>query len=136
MTDIALESYNLERQVLGIARNKDFTETQRDAETQRIYNAMGDLNLKTGVKYIKSIDNGNDTETDVQVINDFISTNDTKFYNQLKENIVDLSNQWKIPDIEIKCGEENCDTEYKSKIDLDYSNFFGLQFLHSRNLIS
>ena len=136
MTDIALENYNLERQVLGIARNKDFTENQRDAETQKMYSAMNDLNLKTAVKYIKSINSVSDTETDVQAIQEFIATNDTKFYNQLKENIVDLSNQWKIPDIEIKCGEENCDTAYKSKIDLDYSNFFGLQFLHSRNLIS
>lgn len=97
---------------------------------------MNELNLRTAVLYIKSIDNSTNTETDVKLIRDFISTNDTRFYKELKDNIFNLSNQWKIPDLEVLCGDEGCENQYKSKIDLDYSNFFGLQFLHSRNLIN
>jgi hypothetical protein len=136
MSDIALENYTLERQIIQIAKNKDFTDNQRDQETQKIYNKMNELNLRTAVLYIASIDNSANTETDAQVIKDFILTNDTRFYKELKENIFSLSNQWKLPDLEVVCGDEGCENKYKSQIDLDYSNFFGLQFLHSRNLIN
>lgn len=136
MSDIAIENYTLERQIIQIAKNKDFTDNQRDNETQKIYNKMNELNLSTAVLYIQSIDNSANTETDTQLIKDFISTNDTRFYKELKENIFDLSNQWKLPNLEVVCGAEECGNKYKSQIDLDYSNFFGLQFLHSRNLIN
>lgn len=136
MSDIAIENYTLERQIIQIAKNKDFTDNQRDNETQKIYNKMNELNLRTAVLYIASIDNSANTETDAQVIKDFILTNDTRFYKELKENIFSLSNQWKLPDLEVVCGDEGCENKYKSQIDLDYSNFFGLQFLHSRNLIN
>ena len=136
MSDIAIENYTLERQIIQIAKNKDFTDNQRDNETQKIYNKMNELNLSTAVLYIQSIDNSANTETDAQLIKDFISTNDTRFYKELKENIFDLSNQWKLPNLEVVCGAEECGHKYKSQIDLDYSNFFGLQFLHSRNLIN
>jgi hypothetical protein len=136
MSDIAIENYTLERQIIQIAKNKDFTDNQRDNETQKIYNKMNELNLSTAVLYIQSIDNSANTETDAQLIKDFISTNDTRFYKELKENIFDLSNQWKLPNLEVVCGAEECGHKYKSQIDLDYSNFFGLQFLHSMNLIN
>ena len=52
-----------------------------------------------------------------------------------KEKIYELSNQWQLPSADVVCGGEECDNTYSTKIDLDYSSFFGLQFLRSRNLI-
>ena len=46
MSDIALENYTLERQIIQIAKNKDFTDNQRDQETQKIYNKMNNLNFQ------------------------------------------------------------------------------------------
>ena len=71
MSDIAIENYTLERQIIQIAKNKDFTDNQRDNETQKIYNKMNELNLSTAVLYIQSIDNSANTETDAQLIKDF-----------------------------------------------------------------
>jgi hypothetical protein len=93
------------------------------------------MNLRVALTYIKSVENSVDTETNLDAITQFVTENDAKFYNELKENIFELSNRWKIPNTNCQCSNEECNFDYQTKIDMDYSNFFGLKFLHARNLI-
>jgi len=136
MTDFSVENYAFERQLLQIAREKDLTDEQKDAASKEIYTKTNDLNLRVAISYIRSITNNTESETDLSAITEFIVHNDAIFYNKLKDHIFDLSNRWRVPAMEVTCANEECGVSYKSKIDLDYSNFFGLKFLHSRNLIS
>ena len=136
MTQIQIENYALERTLIQIAGNNDLSKEDKDKESQKIYTAISELNLKTAISYIKSIEKQDQKETDLQAITDFISSNDAKFFNELKDSVTQLSGDWKIPDVEIVCVNEECDNQYKSRVEMDYSSFFGLRQLHSRNLIS
>lgn len=136
MTDFSIENYTNERQLLQIAKDSSLSEEQKNAASKEIYSRINDLNLRVAISYIKSVSNSVDSETNFEAITEFVIQNDAVFYNKLKESIFELSNSWKFPNINITCANENCKKEYSSKVDLDYSNFFGLKFLHSRNLIS
>jgi len=136
MTQIQVENYSLDRTLVQIAGNNDLSKEDKDKESQKIYTAISELNLKTAISYINSIEKQDQKETDLQAITDFIASNDAKFFNELKDSVTKLSANWKIPDIDIKCSNEECLHEYKSRLEMDYSSFFGLQQLHSRNLIS
>lgn len=136
MTDFAVENYQYERTLLQIAKDPNLNDDEKNKQTKEQYNRSNDLNLRVAISYIKSITNSTDSETNLESITNFIVNNDAEFYNELKSNIQKLSMQWELPSVDIACGGEECDNTYSTKVDLDYSNFFGLKFLHSRNLIS
>jgi hypothetical protein len=136
MTDFSIENYTYERQLIQVAQNNDTSEDEKNKATKEIYNKINDQNLRVAISYIKSITNNTEAETDIAAITQFIINNDAVFYNKLKESIFELSNLWKVPKMETVCANEECKHTYDSKVELDYSNFFGLKFLHSRNLIS
>ena len=136
MTDFAVENYQYERTLLQIAKDTNLNDDEKNKQTKEQYNRSNDLNLRVAISYIKSITNSTDSETNLESITNFIVNNDAEFYNELKSNIQKLSMQWELPSVDIACGGEECDNTYSTKVDLDYSNFFGLKFLHSRNLIS
>lgn len=136
MTDVSVENYGIERTLYQISQNDSLTEEQKNAASKEAYKKMNDLNLRVAISYIKSITNNSESETDINTITEFITQNDSIFYNKLKESIFDLSNKWRIPKMKVTCASEECSHEYQANVDMDYSNFFGLRFLHSRNLIS
>lgn len=136
MTDFAVENYQYERTIIQIASDTNLSDEEKNKQTKEQYNRSNDLNLRVAISYIKSISNSTDSETNLESITNFIVNNDAEFYNELKSNIQKLSMQWELPTVDIACSGEECTNTYKSKVDLDYSNFFGLKFLHSRNLIS
>lgn len=136
MTDFSIENYTNERQLIQIAQDNQMSDDEKNEATKNIYNKINDQNLRVAISYIKSISNNSDSETDLNTIREFIVNNDAVFYNKLKQSIFELSNLWKVPKMTTECANEECDNTYESKVELDYSNFFGLKFLHSRNLIS
>jgi hypothetical protein len=136
MTDFAVENYQYERTILQIASDTNLSDEEKNKQTTDQYNKSNDLNLRVAISYIKNIANSTDSETNLESITNFIVNNDAEFYNELKSNIQKLSMQWELPNIDIDCSGEECTNTYSTKVDLDYSNFFGLKFLHSRNLIS
>ena len=135
MSDFSTENYTYERQQIQIAGNTSMSDEDKDAMTKQLYEQTNTMNLRVALTYIKSMENSVDTETNLDAITQFVTENDAKFYNELKENIFELSNRWKIPNTNCQCSNEECNFDYQTKIDMDYSNFFGLKFLHARNLI-
>jgi len=136
LTDFAVENYTYERTLLQIGQQEDLDEKQKNAAMKDVYNKVSELNLRIAVSYIDTITNGNESESDINEITKFVTSNDAVFYQNLKDGITDLSNKWKLPPLKVQCANEECQKEYNTKVELDYSNFFGLKFLHSRNLIS
>jgi hypothetical protein len=138
-TDFSLENYTLERQLTQIKQIDPTKENAKelDKQLQTIYNQSSLLNMNLAISHIESIvDSNGELESNVEVINDFIKNNDAEFYSKLKEGIHTLTRKWNLPNIEVECGGEDCDNKYKSSLDVDYSNFFGVRSLRSRNLIS
>ena len=133
MSDFSTENYTYERQQIQITQAID---GDKDAMTKQLYEQTNTINLRVAIAYIESVSNDNDTENSIEAITEFVTNNDAVFYNKLKTSIYDLSSRWKVPNLDVTCVSDECGKNYTTKIDLDYSNFFGLKFLHSRNLIS
>ena len=136
LTDFAVENYTNERTMIQIGQQADLTDQQKNTALKDVYANVNNLNLRIAVSYIDSITNGEDSESDINEIIKFVTNNDAVFYTNLKNGITDLSNKWKLPPLKVQCANEECEKEFETKVELDYSNFFGLKFLHSRNLIS
>ena len=134
MTDFSVENYSYERQLVELGRNTTLTAEQNNIESKKSYAHINNLNLRVAISYIQSIKDNENEETNMDAITEFIVGNDSIFYTKLKDNIFDLSNRWRTPTMDVVCANEECKHEYVSKVELDYSNFFGLKFLHSRNL--
>ena len=136
LTDYAIENYTNERTIIQIGQQTELDDSAKNKALSDIYKQSNSLNLRIAVSYIDAITDGQNEESDINEITKFVSGNDAAFYNKLKEGIMDLSNKWKLPPLTVTCANEECNNEYNTKVELDYSNFFGLKFLHSRNLIS
>jgi hypothetical protein len=135
MTDFSIENYSYDRHMIEIAKS-DLKQEEKDSQTKDVFLKSNELNLRVAISYIESVSNDNDTENSIEAITEFVTNNDAVFYNKLKTSIYDLSSRWKVPNLDVTCVSDECGKNYTTKIDLDYSNFFGLKFLHSRNLIS
>jgi len=132
-TEFSKEQYVLERQMTQIT-NATITQEEKDKMLQDILTKMTNITLRLSVSYIDSITDGTDSEADRNKILDFISNNDAEFYKELQAKIKSISENWNLPTFDIICGAEECSTEYKSKINVDYASFFGAKSLRSRNL--
>mgnify|MGYP000403691324 CR=1 FL=1 len=135
MTNFSIENYSFERQLIEIGRNNDMTDEEKNKNSKNSYSQINNLNLRVAISYIESVKNEISEETNIDEISNFVAQNDSVFYNKLKDNIYELSNRWRTPTIDVSCSDEECNHDYRSNVELDYSNFFGLRFLHSRNLI-
>jgi hypothetical protein len=134
-TEFSIEHMTLQRTLLAVNNNKDLDEKDRENQIKKLFAESETLNLRLAVSHIESITNGEETETDNSAILEFIQNNDQEFYKKLRTGIKDLTERWNLPNIEINCASEECKTNYKTNIDLDYSSFFGAPSLSSRNLI-
>ena len=134
-TDFSMENFQLERQLLTANENKEVSKDEKEKIIQGIFAESSKLNLRLAVSHIESIQSETDVESDQAEILDFIQHNDSEFYSKLRTGIKELTDKWNLPNIEIACGGEDCDKQYSTKLELDYSNFFGTRSLSSRNLI-
>ena len=128
------EQYTLERTATQIDRS-ELSQEEKDKQVQTILEKMTNLTLRLSVSYIDKITDGTDEEADKSKILEFISNNDAKFYKELQAKVKEISDQWNLPTFDITCAAEDCGTQYKSKIGMDYSSFFGNSSSPSRNLM-
>lgn len=134
-TDFSMQNFALERQVLAINNNSDLKREDKEAQLQEVFKQSSKLNLLVAVSHIESIEKNGLTESVTENILEFIENNDAVFYGKLRDNIKELTEKWNLPNIDIQCVAEDCGKSYKTKLNLDYSNFFGARSLNSRNLI-
>lgn len=133
-TDFSVESYTLERQILDVEK-QDVSREEKDKQLQTLMTQAAQLNIRVAVAHLASIDNGEEKEVDRSVILEWIKDNDATFYDKLKAGIYELTNRWELPPFEVQCENAECGKTYTTKLDMDYSNFFGARSLSSRNLI-
>ena len=134
-TNFSIEHYQYDRELYQVLSLKDETEEEKDKRAKSVYAKTAKLNLRLAISHIESVSNGHEEESDPNVISEFINNNDAEFFAKLREGITDLTSKWNLPQFTIKCSNEECTKEYKAAINVDYSNFFGVSSLRSRNLI-
>ena len=134
-TEFSIENYQYDRELYQVLSQKDVSEEDKDNHAKTVYAKSAKLNLRLAISHIESVSNGVEEETDPITISEFINNNDAEFFAKLRTSITDLTNRWNLPQFTIKCSNEECAKEYKAAINVDYSNFFGVRSLRSRNLI-
>lgn len=135
LTEFSREQYMLERQMVQI-NNSASPQQEKDKMLQDVLTQMTDITLRLSVSYIDSITDGTESEADRTKILDFIANNDAAFYKELQKKVKGITDNWNLPVFDVVCGDEKCATNYKTKINVDYSSFFGASSLRSRNLTS
>jgi hypothetical protein len=122
-TEFNLREYTLQRQIIAIG-NSDLDQLDRDKETKRILEELARLNLEIAVSHIESLSAEGELENDPKAIYNFIAQTDAKFFDALKDAVGMLKENWDMPDMEVKCANEECGKVSKTSLDVDYSNFF------------
>lgn len=137
MTDYSHKQYSLDKQLVQISQSKD--DDNKEQMQQEIIKKLTNLNLEVAIAYVNSIQDVNaedNTEYNVESIQEFILNNDAEFFNKLVEKVKEMTNAWSLPSFDISCEDETCDSDWKTQLKVDYSSFFGTNSFHSRNLIS
>lgn len=133
-TNFSIENYQIDRELYQIV-SQDIDENEKDKQAKTAYAKSATLNLRLAIAHIEKVSNGQEEETDPTIISEFINNNDAEFFSKLRNGITDLTKRWNLPQFDIVCSNEDCAKEYKAAINVDYSNFFGVSSLRSRNLI-
>ena len=95
---------------------------------------MTQLAAEIGLTHVHNISNGNDVEFNFLEIKHFLVTNDSMFFNAVQDRVKEMNDSWSLPEITVTCINEECGKDFKTKINVDYSSFFGNKSLSSRNL--
>lgn len=132
-TKFNMQQYQLEKTIANLNQSELTTE-ERDSKIGELLLESSKLNLLIAVSHIVSIEADGEAESDSETIYNFISENDSEFYGSLKENIKTLTDRWKLPNIDVQCANGECQVLYPTKLNMDYSSFFGLPSSRSRTL--
>lgn len=132
-TDFSKQNFTLQKKLVQIEKlpddNKDKDELRQD-----IFNEMTQLAAEIGLTHVHNISNGNDVEFNFLEIKHFLVTNDSMFFNAVQDRVKEMNDSWSLPEITVTCINEECGKDFKTKINVDYSSFFGNKSLSSRNL--
>lgn len=134
-TDFTIEAYKTERQLMQLDK-LNLPPEERDKNVNALLQSSAELNLRLAVAHLFAISDGNESEQNRDAIIEWMRDNDAEFYQNLRKSISDLTERWKLPKFDTACANEECQKTFSSKVDMDYSNFFGTRSLHSRTLIS
>jgi len=132
-TKFNMQQYQLEKTIANLNQSELTTE-ERDSKIGELLLESSKLNLLIAVSHIVSIEADGEAESNSETIYNFISENDSEFYGSLKENIKTLTDRWKLPNIDVQCANGECQVLYPTKLNMDYSSFFGLPSSRSRTL--
>jgi hypothetical protein len=131
-TDFSIEHYTYNRELYQIEK-LDLSPEEKNKMSQELYAKSAQLNVRIALSHVESIEKDGNSEVDQEQIISFITNNDVEFYERIKSGISDLTSKWNIPAFDAECS--GCGHKFKSAIELDYSNFFGVKSLISRNLL-
>jgi len=125
MNEFNLKNYNLQRQSVGLP--EEWSQEQKDQHLSEVMKQLTDLQLNIMLRYLESIEDPSTTsgENDAAAINKFISEADSMFYRGIKDHVDSIKKEFANPTEKVTCPE--CETEITTKVNLDYSNFFGLR---------
>ena len=134
-TEFSRESFVIEKQLVQLEK-AEITDEEADKQRQALFDARTKLNLKLTLRHVSTISSGDQQETNLAEIENFIVNNDSEFYGELQTSVSQINDAWGIPKFDMKCSGEDCDQVYKTGVSVDYSSFFGTNSFRSRNLIS
>lgn len=125
LTELGLASYSVQRQLYQIT-NSDLSEDEKMSKLAELNNMLTMENLKTLIRYIKSIEeiNSSEEESDNDKILEFVKNNDGKILKSYSAHIKKYTESINYPEQNIQCENEECEHIFSVKYNSDYSAFF------------
>ena len=134
-TSLSKENFSLQKRLAHIEKTIPEEDADRkDKLRQEVFNDLTQLTASVAINHVHNISNGTDVEFDFHTIKQFVINNDAEIFNMIQDTVKEMNDTWSLPDFSAKCSNENCEHEFKSKISVDYSSFFGKKSLTTRNL--
>lgn len=123
MTAFAIENYQVQRKLVGLP--EDWDTKQKDEHVQTVMKEAALVNSRILLRYIEEISSDQETENDAGQIEEFIANAEVKFYNAVKGHIEKIRKSFDRPPSDVTCSNTECNHEYTTNVNLDYSSFFG-----------
>lgn len=119
---------NIQKKQTGFQRALNFQipkiedDEQKEQVIQSIVDQINDLTLESIINQVKSIQIGEEIETNSIEIANFLNNQDVAFFHKIKNQIESNISNWQLPLENIKC--ESCGYEDNLRVSLDSSDFF------------
>jgi len=121
LTEFNKLNFKLQRQLSQkIPQIED--EDKRDEEAQRIFNELSNLQTSSVIHTVKSVKIGDEEERNWNEIYEFVTNAEPKFFQALLDTHTSNMEKFVLPDHSVKCPQ--CDYEFKTESEFDWSNFF------------
>jgi CRISPR/Cas system CMR-associated protein Cmr5 small subunit len=121
-TDIARRTYINQKTIQNINDNLNLSEDQKDLQKQKMVEDILLMNVETIMSHVRSITDGENIETNFDEILKFVNNADRDLYQQITDTIDKINQKYEIPPMQCRCIE--CNTDFKTAINFDYSDFF------------
>ena len=120
ITDANLKIYELRKLLTQKIEGK--TESQQSTIINKSLAEIANVEVKTFIKGILSVETEEDTVEDTSFIEEWLSNSDKEFYDKIKEHLTEQKDKWSIQNHRVKCAE--CEHENTVRITLDNADFF------------
>jgi len=111
-----------ERKLIANIVNSELSDEEKKRLFDESFKKITDLNVSMLIDSIESITVNNNPVTDHAMIKEFLDNCSRKTYQDIKDRIQTLTNENKIPPIDVVCS--GCSKEYQTDLEFDQSNFF------------
>lgn len=120
-----LEKFEQQR-LLSVVADKDIPADQKQREYSKLFYRILDLTVEQVSLSVLAIKMPDGTVIDSRIhIDEFMKNCDKEIWNQVKNQITDLTNINPLQNIDLECEIENCKKSYSTPLVFENSNFFG-----------
>ena len=119
-----LKQFEQQRVIQQIQGDANLSDEEKIAELNKALHKITELTIETLKYSIGSIRTPHALVTDIEHIHEFLVNCDRKFYQEIRDHMIDLRTTTDIPPFDIECPE--CSHKWQQTLTLDQAAFFGV----------
>ena len=119
-----IKQFDQQRAIQQIQSDPNLTDDEKIAELNKALHRITELTIETLKYSIGSIRAKGTLVTDIDHIQEFLLNCDRKFYQEIRDHMIDLRTSTDIQPFDIECP--NCNHKWQQTLTLDQAAFFGV----------
>ena len=117
----AMEQFEKQKFLQQVGQS-DMSDEERNRMLSESLKQITELTINLISKSIAAIQIPGAVVTDVEQIKDFLHHCDRTLFKQVRDHVIDLTQQGQIPPLDVECTE--CRHKYKQEVNMDMASFF------------